>query len=309
METLLTIAIPTYNRANILDGNLHALKDQIVNKKIPIEIIVSDNCSTDNTTEIVRKHIENGMDINFVKNEKNIGMDANFAQCYRKATGKYVIVLGDDDYILKGKLELLIKYLSTDEYGLVHLKVDSNRENGYEVYTNKEDFMLNVSYWITYITSNIVNTKYIKYYNFEKHFGTFLTISPMYLDAIIYSKKNLLVYDRIFADGLVVNSNGGYNFFEVFIHNYLKIWKTYLNNKKINYLIFKKIKFDILKRFLIPNIFNLLIVKTKNNYNLNNSWKIILTNYGIYPSLYLLLIKHIIKKIYSKLQNNNFIKK
>lgn len=302
-EILLTLCIPTYNRAAVLDGNLQAIYKQIKGKNLPIELIVSDNCSTDNTQAIVNNWINNGMSVNYIKNETNIGMDGNFAQCYRKAIGKYVLVLGDDDYLIDGKLEKLLGYLNKGDYGLVHLKTSSDSVLTDEVFKDTPKFLQNVSFWITYITSNVVNTKYIVKYNFEQYFGTYLTIMPLYLTAATAHHENLIIHERVFADGIVSNTNGGYNFAEVFIINYLNLWRSFVLNGKITNLLFRWIKRDILKCFIIPNYYNLLIKKEANNFRLENSWKIIIKNYGLCPYFYLYVLiftikLHIIKSLH-----------
>jgi glycosyltransferase involved in cell wall biosynthesis len=285
-KILLTIAIPTYNRASILDGNLLSIYRQIENKSLPIEIIISDNCSPDNTTEVVKKYISKGMSITYIKNENNIGMDGNFAQCYRMAKGKYVLVLGDDDYLIEGKLEVLLNYLKKGDYGLVHLKTNSKSIIQEEVYTDNKAFLKNVSYWITYITSNIVNTKYIEGFDFEKYFGTYLTIMPLYLTASTKHAHNLMIHERIFANGLASGKNGGYNFFDVFLVNYLRLWKSFVSDGAISRNLYQWIKHDVLKNHLIPYSYLLLIKRVKNNYQLKGAWISILKYYSYCPYFY-----------------------
>lgn len=302
-QPLLSICIPTYNRASILDGNLAVVYEQIKGKDFPIEVIVSDNCSSDNTSFIVNKYITDGMKISYIRNNVNTGMDGNFAQCYRRANGKYILVLGDDDYLIDGKLEKLINYLRKGDYGLVHLKTNSNSSSE-EVFYDPEKFLQNISYWITYITSNIINSKYIEEYNFEQYFGTYLTIVPLYLAASIKHEKNLIISERIFADGIVSNTNGGYNFFEVFSENYLRLWRTFVSNGQISSSLYRFIKHDIYKRFLIPNIYYLLIKKDVNNYRLENSWGNLLKQYAFCSYFYfdplIFITKSIAIKIFRK---------
>lgn len=300
-QILLSICIPTYNRSKALDGNLKALSLQIIGKNLPLELIVSDNCSTDETALVVDKYLKSGLSINYIKNSVNLGMDGNFAQCYRKANGKYVLVLGDDDFLIVGKLEKILDYLKDSDYGLVHLKTDSNSILSFEIFNDPELFLKNISYWITYITSNIVNSKYIKEYNFENHFGTYLTIVPLYLSSALNSTENLLIHERIFNDGVDTKSNGGYNFFEVFINNYLGIWKDFQVKKKISYSLYYWIKRDILKFFLIRNAYSFFIKKNNHNYRLENSFKYFgnhyFFNFYFYRYVLLFLIKNIVKKI------------
>lgn len=90
-NTLLTIAIPTYNRADLLSVCLNSITSQIdSNIAERIEVIVFDNNSIDHTTSVVDTYINNGFAIKYYKNEVNIGADKNIASCFIKANGVYV---------------------------------------------------------------------------------------------------------------------------------------------------------------------------------------------------------------------------
>lgn len=89
-----TIAIPTYNRANkTLPQTLQSALDQTYEN---LEIIVSDNCSTDDTEQVVRRF---GANVKYVRQAENLGLNGNFNQCIDHATGDYVLLLHDDDLI------------------------------------------------------------------------------------------------------------------------------------------------------------------------------------------------------------------
>jgi abequosyltransferase len=299
-DILLSICIPTYNRSGILKGSLERIYSQTHNKKLPIEILISDNCSTDKTKDVISDFIERGMDIRYIRNDTNIGMDRNFYQCYRSARGFYIVVIGDDDYLIDGKLEKLLSYLTTGEYGLVHLKTQKN-QNSIEIVNDSNQMYLATSYWLTYITSNIINRKVIENYQFEKYFGTFLLVLPLYIYAIKSANKNLLVNERIFESGLSKKTNGGYNFFKVFCDEYLKIWNYFLSLGYVSEKNFFSLKKDIYINYLVPMIYKLLIIKFENKYDLNNSWKYILKNYylNFYTYIHLLIfpVKFLIRYI------------
>ena len=100
-EYLLTIAIPTYNRKELLKRALNSIIPQLNSK---IEILVSDNASEDGTDELIAESFPM---VRYIKNKINMGWDYNFLQCYREAKGKYVIILGSDDRISAGCIEYL----------------------------------------------------------------------------------------------------------------------------------------------------------------------------------------------------------
>ena len=104
---LLTIAVPTYNRAMYLKEFLSSIFDQLVAEP-RVELIISDNASTDQTSEIVEDYSGRGLQIRYLRNESNTGMDANILQCFQQARGTYVWVFGDDDLILAGSMEKIL---------------------------------------------------------------------------------------------------------------------------------------------------------------------------------------------------------
>jgi glycosyltransferase involved in cell wall biosynthesis len=90
-----SIGIPTYNRA---DGYLRqALQSAIAQDYEPLEIIVSDNCSTDNTQALV--HSFDDPRIRYFRQPENIKANDNFNFCLQQAQGAYFLLLHDDDLI------------------------------------------------------------------------------------------------------------------------------------------------------------------------------------------------------------------
>lgn len=93
----LSICIPTYNRADKLDFLLESIFRDSASGNI--EVVISDNSSTDNTHCIVEKWMKVVKNIIYVRNEKNMGFDYNLYQSINKSNGDYVWVIGDDDAI------------------------------------------------------------------------------------------------------------------------------------------------------------------------------------------------------------------
>ena len=92
---LVTIAIPTYNRADFYLPQ--ALRCALNQTYANLEIIVSDNCSTDGTKALV-SGIEDSR-LRYFRHELNIGANNNFNFCFEQAKGSYVLLLHDDDMI------------------------------------------------------------------------------------------------------------------------------------------------------------------------------------------------------------------
>ncbi|MCK4829365.1 glycosyltransferase [bacterium] len=92
---LVTIGIPTYNRAGgyLKEALASALNQTYAN----IEIIVSDNCSTDGTAALMRNYTDSRL--RYTRHKENIGANNNFNYCLEQATGDYFLLLQDDDLI------------------------------------------------------------------------------------------------------------------------------------------------------------------------------------------------------------------
>ncbi|HET9789320.1 MAG TPA: glycosyltransferase family 2 protein [Pyrinomonadaceae bacterium] len=92
---LVTIAIPTYNRAESYFPS--ALQSALSQTYSNIEIVVSDNCSNDHTQAMVRA-IKDPR-IRYFRHDPGIGQRNNYNFCFEQAKGSYVLLLHDDDLI------------------------------------------------------------------------------------------------------------------------------------------------------------------------------------------------------------------
>lgn len=111
MSKLLTISIPTYNRAEMLDAQLTRLSAELEGFEDDCDIVVSDNCSTDGTADVIAKwHRRFKGRLTFTTNRHthNIGGMPNIAYCIQQATGTFVWSLGDDDPIQRGTVQYIV---------------------------------------------------------------------------------------------------------------------------------------------------------------------------------------------------------
>jgi glycosyltransferase involved in cell wall biosynthesis len=108
-EPLVSVIIPTYNRPEYLKEAIASAVNQTYHN---IEIIVSDNCSTDNTPAIVASFADSR--IRFWQQPQNIGMFANQMHAFKMARGKYVASLHDDDMWNPDFLAKLVPHLEAN---------------------------------------------------------------------------------------------------------------------------------------------------------------------------------------------------
>ena len=108
---LVSIGIPTYNRAR---GNLRKVIERALGQTYTnIEVIVSDNCSTDNTPELVQSFDDSRL--RYFRQETNIGPNKNFNFCLNQARGEYFLLFHDDDMIDQDFVEVCMSSLKPDQ--------------------------------------------------------------------------------------------------------------------------------------------------------------------------------------------------
>lgn len=103
----LTIAIPTFNRNNILKENLKKLLPQITEN---CRIIIFDNCSDIPVENSLKDLLESSsqVDISVVRNRYNVGMTANILKCFEACNDPWLWVLGDDDEVTDGAVARIL---------------------------------------------------------------------------------------------------------------------------------------------------------------------------------------------------------
>jgi hypothetical protein len=94
-----TIAIPVYNRENLIRRAIDSALAQDVSD---LEILVVDNCSTDNTWDVLQTYRDSRLHL--VRNKYNVGLFGNFNCCLSLAQGKYLRFLCSDDKLIHGCL-------------------------------------------------------------------------------------------------------------------------------------------------------------------------------------------------------------
>jgi len=129
-EILLSICIPTYNRAGYLEKALESIVTQNSFNNTKIEVLVSDNASEDNTQDIAYKFQTKYPNIIYTRNPTNVGAERNIFKLLSSAKGDYIFLLTDDDILLPFALSKLMTIIVTKPECSVFL-------SSYEVFLEK----------------------------------------------------------------------------------------------------------------------------------------------------------------------------
>jgi glycosyltransferase involved in cell wall biosynthesis len=162
---ILTVGIPTYNRAHYLRENLENMLPQLISKQDVIELIVNDNASVDDTTAVVSELQQKyNFPITYAKHPNNMGVSANVMDIVDKAMGRYIYLMGDDDVLSPNFFDVILRIISeNDGLGLIHfgyLVGDSFCSNT-KIYDSKYNGMMNVYDSRDFIKRTLSNTSFM----------------------------------------------------------------------------------------------------------------------------------------------------
>lgn len=133
MAELVSIIMPSYNTAEYIAETVQSVIAQIYQNW---ELIIVDDCSTDDTDEVIKPFLADGR-IRYFKNEKNSGAAVSRNRALREAKGKWIAFLDSDDLWLPEKLEKQIAFMEENGYHFSYtdyMEIDeASKPNGKKV--------------------------------------------------------------------------------------------------------------------------------------------------------------------------------
>jgi glycosyltransferase involved in cell wall biosynthesis len=207
MKPLLTVAIPTYNGGNNLIRAIRSCK-YINLPTDEFEILVVDNCSTDDSITKLRQLQDKFINLRIVINDRNYGRVGNWNRCIELAKGKYIIFLFSNDQISKendilGNINFMIHkniYLSIQPY---KKRKENNESINRLLFLNShlldfKEFLIGnlnkFNFPFAPIQSNIYNLDVIKKYNIKFREEFDLNGDQLFTIEVGLKSKNILYY-------------------------------------------------------------------------------------------------------------------
>ncbi len=181
MKFSLSISIPTYNRAEYLSDTIECFAKQIGDRK-DIQIAVADNCSNDQTDELIEALQLKYPYIKYIKNDKNLGADRNYLKAVEISDGEFCWLFGSDDLIDEGSLEKAIHYIEKSEseiilFNRMNMSPDMTSKRGVQKFFNVDSEL---------------ELDFSKIEDYEKYSSLSCDIAAVYsyLSSIIVSKSH-----------------------------------------------------------------------------------------------------------------------
>lgn len=112
-KPLVSVVMITYGQEKYITQAINGVFIQKTN--FPVELIIANDCSPDNSDIVIKETIKNAPEnirVNYIRHEKNIGMNPNFLFALKQAQGKYIAICeGDDYWIEPTKLQKQVDFL------------------------------------------------------------------------------------------------------------------------------------------------------------------------------------------------------
>ena len=129
---VVSVVLPSYNRANTVGQAIESILYQQCD--FPFEIIIGDDCSTDDVRQVLQDYQQKYPDIiQLIFHEQNIGLSANWATCVKACSGKYICNCDNDDYWHNpDKLSFQFEYMEShpEENVIITNHRNHNRDTG-----------------------------------------------------------------------------------------------------------------------------------------------------------------------------------
>ena len=251
---LLSICIPTKNRAAVLQKSLQSIvsQDTFVERD-DIEIVVCDNASDDNTAAVTQEFVDyfKGK-IRYQRNQVDLE-DANFEQALRHGKGEFLKLANDSLNWLPGSLEKMVKLVEmTQPLKPVLFFLNQSRPTD-ETITSVNDIntlLLTISYHVTWIGGfGIWKSQRSEMPDFSRHAALKLVQVDALLRLMSISKTAYVCNLPMFQN-LPTGTKGGYNIAEVFGKNYLQILRQFQD--QISESTMSILKREMLEKHIFP---------------------------------------------------------
>ena len=237
-QPLLTIIVPTCNRAQCLRTLLGALISELAGLEGRVMVVIGDNASSDDTPALAAAFAAGWPATLLLRHERNLGPDENFCRCIDRVGSRYFWIIGDDDLPRAGLLRALMHLLVRNAPDLVYMKslwspelTDHDPCNSVQaldaVHMDRFTFARRIHVWTTFISGVVVRREFAAGPALRRFAGTSLVQLGWVLNAL--DRGECFVYVRSVGVLATSGNTGGYRVLQVFGCNFQRITQDALS--------------------------------------------------------------------------------
>jgi abequosyltransferase len=235
---LLTIIVPTYNRSTNLAILLKTLREETASVNNEIVVYVSDNCSTDDTQNVITQATEDWPCMSSYRHSTNIGAERNFCHAVDSVKTRWFWIIGDDDCPKRGVLAKVIQLLTDRKPALLYMQSDwvnaivgpGEAIGELRVSDLKAlPFAEALHVWVTFISGMVIDRERLLDVLGDQSIDRFETTSLVHLGWVLpmLTTSGPFIYIKTECIVATKGNSGGYNVLKVFGYNFQNIVKAF----------------------------------------------------------------------------------
>ncbi len=254
MPKILTLSIPTWNRASLLKNLLTEISQKITeyNLDSDIELLVSNNNSEDSTDEIIQSLKQKYSFITYNRNSTNIGGKSNVLKSMELASTPYVMFFGDDDNVHVENFRAVIEILKNkSDIGVLLDTTLSKFQYPEKIKKIQADECVEKFYWFMGNASCfIVRTEYLKK-NLSKYgYDFFNECWPQTQLMLLGLNENLNQF--VYAGNFSLSKESAHT--EVMVYSSFYLWRTVVYDLRISIEAIKHLITDKVYKNALSNM-------------------------------------------------------
>ena len=266
-KPILSICIPTYNRAAYLWKTLNSITTQkIFLETNDIEIVISNNCSTDATDFVCHEFTDKYPEkIKYIKKDTPIPKDENMLLVMFEGNGEFVKLNYDTAYFNEKSLESILKDIKYANYeGASAVFFANGFGKKTDMAKDFNSFLMNVSFKCTWFGAHCYKKSFLE--SIDKPDRCIETrLNQVDLIGRVFEKESFVyISNKEYQKTLFEPKISGYNLIKVFCYNYFKILENYKTKGFISNSIWEREK----RRTLFNHILN------DNFYTFSHDYKV-----------------------------------
>jgi len=268
MTRILSICIPTYNRAEYLRECLISVLTSIAGHERDIEVLISDNASTDNTENVIRGFQETYPWIRYHRNEQNIGAERNFYLLATLAQGENIWIFGDDDKMEENAVTRVLNSIRVG-YGLTICNYSSwdkqfsarIKKSGFpweqdQEFNDPNELLKHFGLYLGYISSIVIKRNLFLRLPLDEY-ETFVEYGFPFLYVVYASVADGACKVEFIAEPLFLNrggNSGNYDWYKYFAVGSSLVFDKLQSRGYAESAVISA-KHQVLRDFVIPNLF------------------------------------------------------
>lgn len=255
---LVSICIPTYNRSIYLEKTLAAITCQKPFLDKRVEVVVSDNASTDDTFALMSKLEKEYEQLHYHRNEENI-RDENFPLVLSLAKGRLRCLCNDTLVYKAGHLEdlcQLVTRFSEEKPVLFFANGNLKKlEKGEKQHADMDSAMQDISYWLTWLGGFSIWAEDCEEIEKDTRNCELLLWQVGKTLALMKAKQRIIVSNKPFGRiQPIPNKDLSYGIYKVFYENFFALLMPYVKENMLGLTTLGKIKKDLLYDFFVNHM-------------------------------------------------------